>query len=31
VLHDLASSKTITMHGKQITIHGLQKLRDFDL
>ncbi len=31
VLHDLASSNLITVQGKQITILGLQRLRDFDL
>jgi CRP-like cAMP-binding protein len=31
VLHDLASSNLISMQGRQITIHGLQRLRGFDL
>jgi CRP/FNR family transcriptional regulator, dissimilatory nitrate respiration regulator len=30
VLHDLESANLITMHGRQITIHGLQRLRDFE-
>jgi CRP-like cAMP-binding protein len=30
VLHDLESANLITMRGRQITIHGLQRLRDFD-
>jgi CRP/FNR family transcriptional regulator, dissimilatory nitrate respiration regulator len=29
VLHDLASAHMITVQGRQITIHGLQRLRDF--
>jgi len=31
VLHDLASAHLITVQGRQITIHGLQRLRDFGL
>jgi CRP-like cAMP-binding protein len=31
VLHDLATSKLISVQGRQVTIHGLQKLRDFGL
>jgi CRP/FNR family transcriptional regulator, dissimilatory nitrate respiration regulator len=31
VLHDLVSSKLISVQGRQVTIHGLQKLRDFGL
>ena len=30
VLHDLESAHLITVNGRQITIHGLQRLRDFD-
>ena len=31
VLHDLAGAHLITVHGRQITIHALQRLRDFGL
>jgi len=31
VLHDLAAANLIEVHGRQITIHGLQRLRDFGL
>ncbi len=31
IFHELAEAKLITVHGKQITIHDLQHLREFDL
>jgi CRP-like cAMP-binding protein len=31
IFHDLAGSGLITVQGKQITIHDLQRLREFDL
>jgi CRP-like cAMP-binding protein len=30
ILHDLAGAKLIDMHGKQITIHDLKRLREYD-
>lgn len=31
IFHDLAAAKLITVHGRKITIHDLQRLREFDL
>jgi len=31
IFHELAEAKLITVHGKQITIHDMQQLREFDL
>lgn len=31
IFHDLADSGLITVHGKQITIHDVRRLREFDL
>lgn len=31
IFHDLAANGVITVHGKQITIHDLRRLREFDL
>jgi len=31
VLHDLTQANLISVQGRQITIHGLKRLRDFDL
>ncbi len=31
VFHDLASANLITVHGKQITVHDVRRLRQFDL
>lgn len=31
VFHDLAEAKLITVHGKQITINDMRRLREFDL
>jgi len=31
VLHELSCSKLITVQGRKVTIHGLQRLREFDL
>lgn len=31
IFHELAEAKLITVHGKQITIHDMQHLREFDL
>jgi CRP-like cAMP-binding protein len=31
IFHDLADAKLISVHGKQITIHDMRRLREFDL
>lgn len=31
IFHDLAANGLITVHGKQITIHDMRRLREFDL
>lgn len=31
IFHDLASAKLISVQGKQITVHGMKPLREFDL
>ncbi|MCX7171453.1 MAG: Crp/Fnr family transcriptional regulator [Proteobacteria bacterium] len=31
IFHDLAEAKLISVHGRQITIHDLRRLREFDL
>jgi len=31
ILHELSSSKLISVRGRQVTIHGLQRLSEFDL
>lgn len=31
IFHDLADAKLITVHGRQITIHDLRRLQEFDL
>ena len=31
VFHDLATARLISVHGKQITVHDVRRLRQFDL
>jgi CRP-like cAMP-binding protein len=31
ICHDLAEARLISVHGKEITIHDMKRLREFDL